>query len=223
MYSAVIFDWDGTVMDSTHAIVKSIQGACSDLELAVPESRDAAWVIGLSLESALYHCVPDLTAQQLPLFIERYRHHFLELDKKIRLFDGIVDVLQLVRQRQGMLAVATGKGRAGLNRVLEQVQLAQMFHTTRCADETASKPDPVMLFEILEEFQLEPEQVLMVGDTTHDVDMATRAGIDSMAVTYGAHDIPTLTASQPTIMVASVAEMQSWLMPRLPAFLKTAV
>lgn len=216
-YSAVVFDWDGTVMDSTHAIVKAIQDACADLDLAVPDSRDAAWVIGLSLESALYRCVPDLTAEQLPLFIQRYRYHFLALDKNIKLFDGIVDVLQLVRQREGMLAVATGKGRAGLNRVLEQVQLGEMFHTTRCADETASKPSPVMLLEILEEFQLEPEQVLMVGDTTHDVDMATSAGMDSMAVTYGAHDIPTLTASQPTIMVPSVAEMQSWLLPRLPA------
>lgn len=216
-YSAVVFDWDGTVMDSTHSIVKSIQDACVDLELAVPDSRDAAWVIGLSLESALYRCVPDLTAEQFPLFIERYRHHFLALDTKIALFDGIVDVLKMVRQREGMLAVATGKGRAGLDRVLDRVQLRQMFHTTRCADETASKPSPLMLLEILEELQLDPEQVLMVGDTTHDIDMATQAGIDSMAVTYGAHDIPTLTASQPTVMVSSVPEMQSWLVSRLPA------
>src|SRR5690554_4174792 len=204
-------------MDSTHSIVKSIQDACVDLELAVPDSRDAAWVIGLSLESALYRCVPDLTAEQFPLFIERYRHHFLTLDTKIALFDGIVDVLKMVRQREGMLAVATGKGRAGLDRVLDRVQLSEMFHTTRCADETASKPSPLMLLEILEELQLDPEQVLMVGDTTHDIDMATQAGIDSMAVTYGAHDIPTLTASQPTVMVSSVPEMQSWLMSRLPA------
>lgn len=216
-YSAVVFDWDGTVMDSTHSIVKSIQDACADLELAVPDSRDAAWVIGLSLESALYRCVPDLTAEQFPLFIERYRHHFLALDTNITLFDGIVDVLQMVRQRDGMLAVATGKGRAGLDRVLDRVQLREMFHTTRCADETASKPSPLMLLQILEELQLDPEQVLMVGDTTHDIDMATQAGIDSMAVTYGAHDIPTLTASQPTIMVSSVPEMQSWLVSRLPA------
>lgn len=216
-YAAVVFDWDGTVMDSTHSIVSSIQSACADLELPVPDSRDAAWVIGLSLESALYRCVPDLTAEQLPLFLERYRHHFLGLDKSIKLFDGIVEVLQQVRQRDGLLAVATGKSRAGLNRVLEQVRLGEMFHTTRCADETASKPNPTMLFEIFEELSLEPEQVLMVGDTTHDIDMASNAGVDSMAVTYGAHDIPTLKASQPNVMVSSVAEMQSWLMPRLYA------
>lgn len=215
-YAAVVFDWDGTVMDSTHSIVVSIQSACADLGLPVPDKRDAAWVIGLSLESALYHCVPDLTAQQVPQFIERYRHHFFQLDKSIKLFDGIVDVLQLVRQRGGLLAVATGKSRAGLDRVLEQVQLGEMFHTTRCADETASKPNPAMLFGIFDELQLDPEQVLMVGDTTHDINMATSAGVDSMAVTYGAHDIPTLTSSQPNVIVSSVAEMQSWLMPRLP-------
>lgn len=216
-YAAVVFDWDGTVMDSTHSIVTAIQSACADLALPVPDKREAAWVIGLSLESALYHCVPDLTAKQLPLFLERYRHHFLTLDSKIKLFDGIVEVLQAVRQRDGLLAVATGKSRAGLNRVLEQVELGEMFHTTRCADETASKPSPTMLFEIFDELQLDPEQVLMVGDTTHDIDMATSAGADSMAVTYGAHDIPTLTASRPGVMVSSVAEMQAWLSPRLPA------
>lgn len=216
-YSAIVFDWDGTVMDSTHSIVVSIQSACADLELPVPDARDAAWVIGLSLESALYRCVPQLTAKQLPLFLDRYRHHFFNRDHKIKLFDGIVDVLGLVRQRDAMLAVATGKSRVGLNRVLEQVQLNSMFHTTRCADETVSKPDPTMLHEILAELQLEPDQVLMVGDTTHDIDMATNAAIDSMAVTYGAHDIPTLTASSPTVMVSSVAEMQSWLASRLPS------
>lgn len=216
-YAAVVFDWDGTVMDSTHSIVAAIQSACADLELPVPDASEAAWVIGLSLESALYRCVPDLTAKQLPLFLDRYRHHFLALDKQIKLFDGIVDVLQLVRQRNGMLAVATGKSRAGLDRVLTQVRLGDMFHTTRCADETAGKPSPAMLFEIFDELQLDPEQVLMVGDTTHDIDMAANAGVDSMAVTYGAHDIPTLTASQPGVMVSSVAEMQSWLLPRLPA------
>ena len=122
----------------------------------------------------------------------------------------------MVRQRDAMLAVATGKSRVGLNRVLKQAQLNDMFHTTRCADETVSKPDPTMLHEILAELQLEPAQVLMVGDTTHDIDMATNAGIDSMAVTYGAHDVPTLTASRPTTIVSSVLEMQSWLTPRLP-------
>lgn len=215
-YSAVVFDWDGTVMDSTHSIVVSIQAASADLGLAVPDAHDAAWVIGLSLESALYRCVPDLTAEQLPQFLERYRYHFFRRDPEIKLFDGILDVLSLIRQRNARVAVATGKSRVGLDRVLAQVQLLDMFHATRCADETVSKPNPAMLHELLEEFELEPEQVLMVGDTTHDIDMAAAAGMDSMAVTYGAHDIATLQKSNPGIMVSSVAEMQAWLEPRLP-------
>lgn len=214
-YEAVIFDWDGTVMDSTRSIVAAIQSACTDLGLPVPDDRQAAWVIGLSLESALYHCVPDLTAQQMPQFLDRYRHHFLQMDGTITLFDGIVDVLDLVRRRDGLLAVATGKSRVGLDRVLDRVRLRHMFHATRCADETASKPDPAMLYEIFSELDLEPDQVLMVGDTTHDIEMATRAGADSMAVTYGAHDIPTLEQSRPTVMVSSVTEMHAWLAPRL--------
>ena len=112
-YSAVVFDWDGTVMDSTHSIVTAIQSACVDLSLPVPDARTASWVIGLSLESALYRCVPDLTANQLDDFIERYRHHFLQLDGQIKLFDGIMDVFQLVRGHDGMLAVATGKAAPG--------------------------------------------------------------------------------------------------------------
>lgn len=216
-YAAVVFDWDGTVMDSTHSIVVSIQSACSDLGLPVPDARKAAWVIGLSLESALYHCVPELTEQQLPKFIERYRHHFFKLDPHINLFDGVTGLLDHIRQRNTMLAVATGKSRAGLDRVLGELGMGDMFNTTRCADETASKPDPAMLHQILDELGLRASQVLMVGDTTHDIDMATRAGVDSMAVTYGAHDIDTLTQSSPDVMVDSVAEMRAWLEPRLGA------
>ena len=214
-YSAVVFDWDGTVMDSTHSIVTAIQSACVDLSLPVPDARTASWVIGLSLESARYRCVPDLTADQLDDFIERYRHHFLQLDGQIKLFDGIMDVFQLVRGHDGMLAVATGKSRAGLDRVLGRVQLHDVFHATRCADETASKPDPTMLYELFDELQVDPENVLMVGDTTHDVTMATRAGVDSMAVTYGAHDVPTLESAEPTVLVSSVTEMRAWLAHRL--------
>ena len=216
-YAAVVFDWDGTVMDSTHSIVVAIQSACADLGLPIPDARDAAWVIGLSLERALYRCVPDLTAEQLPQFLDRYRFHFFGRDDQIKLFDGIVDVLHMIRRRDALLAVATGKSRVGLNRVLEQVRLNDLFNATRCADETVCKPNPTMLLQILEEFELEPEEVLMVGDTTHDIDMASSAGMDSMAVTYGAHDMPTLQASRPTVMVSSVIEMQTWLDARLPA------
>ncbi len=214
-YAAVVFDWDGTVMDSTHSIVAAIQGACGDVGLPIPLDHDARWVIGLSLESALYRCVPTLTADQYPLFIERYRHHFLARDAGIKLFDGITDLLASLKARQVALGVATGKSRKGLDRVLQNMQLHAHFHVTRCADESCSKPHPAMLLEIMEELSLDPEQVLMVGDTTHDVQMAAAAGVDSMAVTYGAHDKDTLLRAEPTVMVGSVPEMQSWLLDRV--------
>ncbi|HWL28013.1 MAG TPA: HAD-IA family hydrolase [Burkholderiaceae bacterium] len=214
-YDAVVFDWDGTVMDSTHSIVAAIQGACSDLELPIPSASEASWVIGLSLESALYRCVPTLGAEQLPRFLERYRHHFLRRDPEIKLFEGIVALLDALRARDVALGVATGKSRVGLDRVLGTMQLHDYFHATRCADESLSKPNPAMLLEIMTELDLEPGRVLMVGDTTHDVHMATAAGVDSMAVTYGAHDQRTLLQSEPTVMVASVPEMQAWLLERV--------
>lgn len=214
-YAAVIFDWDGTVMNSTHSIVTAIQNACADLDLPVPAASEASWVIGLSLEAALYRCVPDLTAKEYPLFIERYRHHFLSRDPDIQLFDGIVDLFSELKTRNIALGVATGKSRVGLDRALQAKQLGQVFDATRCADETASKPNPAMLFEIMSELCLQPHQVLMVGDTTHDVHMATAAGVDSMAVTYGAHDKPTLLASEPTVMVSSVRDMRHWVLERV--------
>lgn len=214
-YDAVVFDWDGTVMDSTHTIVAAIQNSCADLDLPIPSASEAAWVIGLSLESALYRCVPTLSAEQYPRFLERYRHHFLRRDPEIKLFEGILGLLDTLRARDVRLGVATGKSRVGLDRVLGTTRLNDYFHATRCADESFSKPHPAMLLEIMTQLDLEPARVLMVGDTSHDVQMATAAGVDSMAVTYGAHDPQTLIQSEPTVMVTSVPEMQAWLLERV--------
>lgn len=214
-YRAAIFDWDGTVMDSTHSIVSAIQGACTDLSLPVPSRRDASWVIGLSLESALYRCVPDLTAEAFPMFLERYRHHFLARDTHDKLFDGIHELFAELRSHGVLLGVATGKSRIGLDRVMASMSLKDTFAITRCADETLSKPDPLMLMQIMDELSLRPENVVMIGDTTHDVQMAFNAGVDSLAVTYGAHDVPTLAQSNPGAMVATVADMRNWLLERV--------
>ncbi|HHU95135.1 MAG TPA: HAD-IA family hydrolase [Alcaligenaceae bacterium] len=214
-YDAVIFDWDGTLMDSTFSIVESIQLASADVGLPVPSTMQASWIIGLSLESGLYKAVPELTADLMPAFIERYRHHFFQRDKSIKMFDGAVPMLAELRQRTIPISVATGKSRVGLDRVLRAVELVDYFNTTRCADETQSKPDPQMLHEIMWELDLEPERVLMVGDTTHDIHMAHNAGMDSLAVTYGAHDVPTLEKSEPTVIVESVPEMREWIFRRL--------
>lgn len=214
-YAAVLFDWDGTVMDSTYSIASSIQLASADLELPVPSIQQASWVIGLSLESALYRAVPDLTAEQMPLFLERYRYHFMQRDPHIKLFDGILPFMGELRGRQIALGVATGKSRQGLDRVLQQVNLSTFFDATRCADETRSKPDPEMLHQLLAELMLEPEQVLMVGDTVHYIHMAANAGMDSVAVTYGAHDPQTLAKAEPTVMVDNVAQMRDWVLARI--------
>jgi len=214
-YTAVLFDWYGTVMDSTYSIASSIQLASADLELPVPSIQQASWVIGLSLESALYRAVPDLTAEQMPLFLERYRHHFMQRDPHIKLFDGILPFMGELRGRQIALGVATGKSRQGLDRVLQQVNLSTFFDATRCADETRSKPDPEMLHQLLAELMLEPEQVLMVGDTVHDIHMAANAGMDSVAVTYGAHDPQTLAKAEPTVMVDNVAQTRDWVLARI--------
>lgn len=214
-YEAVIFDWDGTLMDSTHSIVESIQLASADVGLPVPSAFQASWIIGLSLESGLYKAVPDLTAELMPTFLERYRQHFFQRDSTIKMFDGAVSMLDGLREQAVPISVATGKSRQGLDRVLDSVGLVHYFNTTRCADETQSKPDPQMLHEILWELDLKPEQVLMVGDTTHDIHMAHNAGMDSLAVTYGAHTVETLEQSEPTVIVESVAQMHDWIFQRL--------
>ena len=163
MYTLVVFDWDGTLMDSTHSIVAAIQGACRDLELPVPSASDASWVIGLSLESALRRAVPELTQAMVPRFLERYRTHYLLRDPELRLFDGVPEMLDALAGQGIQLAVATGKSRIGLNRALAATGLGPRFAATRTADETFSKPHPAMLHELMQELDVTPEQVLMVG------------------------------------------------------------
>jgi len=214
-YRAVVFDWDGTVMDSTHSIVSAIQGACADLGLPIPDASRASWVIGLSLEAALYHAVPTLTAGQMSAFLGRYRKHFLARDTEMTLFPGIRGFFDELRARGVRLAVATGKSRAGLDRVLKAAGLQALFECTRCADESMGKPDPAMLHEIMAALDLPADQLIMVGDTAHDIRMAANAGVDSVAVAYGAHDKQTLLLAEPTVMVADVAEMRSWLLDRV--------
>lgn len=214
-YALVIFDWDGTLMDSTHSIVAAIQGACRDLELRVPTPAEASWVIGLSLEPALRRAVPDLTKSMEPLFLERYRHHYLSRDTQLKLFDGVPEMLNDLRTAGATLAVATGKSRVGLNRALTATALHQQFSATRTADETFGKPHPGMLLELMDELMIEPDQVVMVGDTSHDLNMATNAGVHGLGVTYGAHPHEELLACAPQAVVHDVPTLKSWLLERL--------
>lgn len=216
-YSLVVFDWDGTLMDSTHNIVAAIQGACRDMNLPVPSADDASWVIGLSLESALRTAVPALTDDLVPAFLARYRVHYLLRDPELKLFDGAGELLASLAGMGVLLAVATGKSRVGLDRALAATGLGPVFDATRCADETFSKPHPAMLLELMETLSVEPDRVIMIGDTSHDMKMAANAGVEGVAVTYGAHSASELRECVPAALVSSVAELREWLMPRVAA------
>ena len=213
-FDLVVFDWDGTLMDSAPAITRSIRNACADLGLPVPSDERASYVIGLGLRDALEYAVPDLTREQLPAMLERYRHHYGLQDAAIGLFDGVREMLDGLAARRRLLGVATGKSRAGLDRVLASTGLTDRFHATRCADETRPKPDPAMLLELLERLDIAPERALMIGDTTHDLRMAKSAGVASLAVSYGAHPRTALLDEGALACVDSVAALRDWLAAR---------
>jgi len=216
-YRAVIFDWDGTLMDSTGSIAGALQAACREMELPVPTLRDANWVIGLSLESALYRVAPTLDASRMPAFLDAYRRHFLSRDPHIGFFSGVPELLGELKQKSILLGVATGKSRVGLDRALDGHRMHDHFDCTRCADESGGKPQPGMLLHIMDRLGLQPDEVLMVGDTSHDVLMAHNAGVDALAVTYGAHDLAALEQAAPVAMAHSVPEMREWLAGRVAA------
>jgi phosphoglycolate phosphatase len=177
----------------------------------VPSERDAAYVIGLGLHDALQHVVPGLPAERYPELGLRYRHHYFARQHELVLFEGSLDMLQALKQRHHWLAVATGKSRRGLDEALRTVQLQGLFDGTRTADETASKPHPRMLQELMREFGVDPGRTLMIGDTTHDLQLAANAGTASVAVSYGAHDTEPLRAFNPHHVAGSVAELRQWL------------
>lgn len=216
-YSLIVFDWDGTLMDSTPTIIAAIQSACRDLGLPVPPDEAAAWVIGLSLQDALLAAVPTLEEAQVPAFVARYRFHYLTRDPQLRLFAGAEQMLAGLAERGARLAVATGKSRVGLERALEATGIRRYFDATRCADETFSKPNPAMLLEIMRELDADPASAVMVGDTSHDLQMARNAGIHGVGVTYGAHAMDELAGCAPQTLVGSIAELDGWLGGRIVA------
>ncbi|MFD2366451.1 HAD-IIIA family hydrolase [Pseudoduganella sp. GCM10020061] len=210
-YDLIVFDWDGTLMDSTGAIVKCIQAAARDLGLPVPHESAAAHVIGLSLQEAMKKALPDIDPALYPRVVERYRFHYLSRDHELTLFDGVEEMLRELASKAYFLAVATGKSRVGLNRALNGTGLLSMFHATRCADETFSKPHPAMLQELTRELGQDIRRTVMIGDTTHDLMMANNAGAHGIAVQYGAHPVDQLHACNPVYSATSVDELHKWL------------
>ncbi len=209
-YDLIVFDWDGTVMDSTEVIAGSIQAACRDLGLQVPDDQTARHVIGLGLDQALRHAVPELTEAMRPKLVERYRHHFLAQDQAIPLFEGARETIVELHEAGYRLGVATGKSSNGLERALEATGLKEYFHATRTADRTLSKPDPAMLLELMDELGASSGRTLMVGDTTHDVQMAQNASVDAVAIGHGAHPPEQLLELKPLALVDDFAELNTW-------------
>jgi phosphoglycolate phosphatase len=207
----VVFDWDGTLADSTALIAESIRSACDDIGEPVPDESAARYVIGLGLADALRHVAPGLPQARHHELSDRYRHHFLARDDEIPLFDGVRDLLADMGTAGFLLGVATGKSRAGLERAMMQHRLAAHFVATRCGDEGFPKPHPDMLLRLIDRVGVEARETLMIGDTTHDVELAHGAGAAAVAVTYGAHDPASLARLGPLATVESVPELRRWL------------
>jgi len=210
-FDLIVFDWDGTLFDSTALITRCIQSACADVGVAVPSDRDASYVIGLGLVEALQHAAPDLPRERYPELGNRYRHHYFARQHEIVLFAGALTMLHSLKQRHHWLGVATGKSRRGLDEALNSAQLKGVFDGTRTADETASKPDPQMLLELMREFGVDPERTLMIGDTTHDLQLAANAGTPRVAVSYGAHEADAFDDFEPLHVAHTMADLHDWL------------
>ncbi|WP_157315144.1 HAD-IA family hydrolase [Chitinibacter sp. GC72] len=211
-FDLVVFDWDGTLMDSTGMIARSIQRAFDDVGLAVPSDQEARYVIGYGLGEAMAHLAPNATEAQIRQVVDAYRTHFLAKDQDLKLYDGVEEGLTRLRDANFRMAVATGKSRAGLDRVLKATQLGGFFEVTRTADEAFSKPHPAMLEYILGYAAVEPERAVMVGDTTHDLQLALNAGTASLGLTYGAHESEALLDLQALALFDDFNSLVEWIL-----------
>lgn len=210
-YDLIVFDWDGTLANSTQMIVDCMREASADAGLPVPERAAASNIIGLGLAEAVHALFGELNPTQYQQLVARYRYHYYARDEETLLFEGVMDAVEYLSEAGFMLAVATGKGRNGLNKSLEKSGLAGFMHATRCVDECFSKPHPQMLHELMDKLATEPERTLMIGDTSYDLQMASNAGVASLAVTYGAHPESELKKHQPLACFDRFATLDQWL------------
>lgn len=214
-YELIVWDWDGTIMDSTPTIVHCIQQACRDLDFPVPEDSIASYVIGLGIHDSLRRVVPSIDPKHFPTLVDRFRYHYLAKDHELHLFEGMRDLLENLKTQGFMLGVATGKPRRGLDRSLRHHQLEHLFHDTRTADESFAKPHPGMLLDLSDRLQVPVRKMLMIGDTTHDLQMAQAAGVDGIAVTYGAHPADALRSANSLACFDNVELLGNWLRQNL--------
>lgn len=215
-FEGIAFDWDGTLFDSTAIITRCIQGAVAEVGGTVPSDKEAAYVIGLGLMQALAHAAPDVPKEKYPALGEAYKRQWALHVDDISFFPGTMPMLLALQARGHKLAVATGKSRRGLDEVLQReldgIKLGALFDASRTADQTAGKPDPLMLHELMEELDVKPQQMLMIGDTTHDLLLARNAGVASVGVSFGAHAHEEFAAYQPLFVAHSMQELHDWLL-----------
>jgi phosphoglycolate phosphatase len=211
-FDLIVFDWDGTLANSTQMIVDCMREASADAGLPVPEPSAAGHIIGLGLQEAVDALFGELTETQFQQLVARYRYHYYARDEETPLFEGVSAAIPELGKQGFMLAVATGKGRRGLNKSLERSGLAQYFHATRCVDECLSKPHPQMLMELMQELDTSPERTLLVGDTSYDLQMAQNANVASLAVSYGAHSLTNLLPHAPLEHFDDFAKLNQWLL-----------
>ena len=216
-FDLIAFDWDGTLFDSTALITRCIQAAVVDVGGEPPSREAASYVIGMGLMQALAHAAPDVPPEKYPELGQRYRHHYIAQQHELSLFEGVLPLLAELKQRHHWLTVATGKSRQGLNEVLHTVELQGVFDGSRTADETAGKPHPRMLHELMREFGVSPERTLMIGDTTHDLNMAQAAGVHALSVQTGAHPPKLLNQVPHLESFRSINELAPWLIQTISA------
>lgn len=210
-YQLIIFDWDGTLMDSAHHITNCMKAAIEDINSEPRTDEQIRNIIGLGLEEAIFELYPEADSAFISRIAEVFREHFLFKDKTPSpLFDGAGDVLEELRSSGYYLSIATGKSRRGLDKVLSETGFIDFFPVTRCADETFSKPNPQMLYELLTDFNMQAEDAIMIGDSEYDLLMANNARVDALAVTYGVHDLSRLIEHEPIGHIHDVKEIPDW-------------
>lgn len=216
-YRLLVFDWDGTLMDSEGRIIASVRAACEAAGLAPPEDARIRNIIGLALREAWHRLYPGEPEDRLQQFIEEYRKHFFHgPHQPVALFEGAAETLQRLADAGYLMAVATGKSRRGLDREMRASGLDSVFHTSRCADEAPSKPAPQMLEYIIEELDVTPAETIMIGDTEYDLAMARAAGAHRIGVSYGAHEAERLLQFEPLTVIDTIEELPAWLQAAPP-------
>jgi phosphoglycolate phosphatase len=211
-YDLLIFDWDGTLADSIGRIVEAMRMAAIQSEMEVRDDQAIKGIIGLGLPEAIRTLYPQISGSELIDFRQRYADCYMAMDNvPSRLFDGVLESMQAFRDEGYRLAVATGKARRGLDRVLKANNWLDWFDITRAADETASKPDPLMLHEIMAHCDVPAQRSLMIGDSSFDLLMARNAGMDSVAVGYGAQSLDSLRSYEPRLAIEEFSELRAWL------------